>query len=442
MVTSFSFYAIFIFFFLTFLPSINTAAANSKHPLFAFDLIHRDSPLSPLYNSDSTFWDKAERLYESSIARNAYIASKRRLGKSHDVNVDNFFFFLAKFSFGSPWVDVFAVIDSGSDLLWIQCNPCENRQPQTGLIYDPTKSKTYTNISCGSLNCMSDHHTYCDTNNVCGYRNYYVDGSYSYGFLGIDSVLFTNPDGSTVASYVTFGCGINNKFSSQGHLAGVLGLSATNLSLVSQLQGDGPQQFSYCLGNASDPSSKGNVIIGPYAETSGQTTLFTFDNLYHVNPIEIKVGSKSLNLSPKVFGPPGNVILDSGTIYTFLPPKVYRKLAHAIRKSIRSFKVHSIPHPRPGMLCYKGNIGRDLNGFPTVTIRFQGNAELVLERWSIFINDGKERFCLAFASTGGSIRRSIIGTMAQQFYNFGFHIDTQELSIIRSVCSIIPNPTM
>ncbi|XP_042486349.1 probable aspartic protease At2g35615 [Macadamia integrifolia] len=427
MATSFSLYAIFIFFFLTFLSSITTADANSKHPLFAFDLIHRDSPLSPLYNSDSTFWDKSERLYESSIARNAYIASNRRLGKSHDVNVDNFLF-LAKFSFGSPWVDVFAVIDSGSDLLWIQCNPSENQKP----------SKTFTNVSCGSLNCMSDHDTYCDANNVCRYRNYYVDGSYTNGFLGTDSIMLTNPDGSRVALEVTFGCGIDNNNSSQGHLPGVLGLSATNLSLVSQFKSDVPQQFSYCLGNASDPSSKGNVIIGPYAETSGKTTPITFDNHYHVNPIEIEVGSQSLNLSPKLFGPPGNVILDSGTIYTFLPPKVYKKLSDVISQTIKSFKVTPIPPPRPGMSCYSGNIGRDLNGFPTVTIRFQGEAELVLERWSIFINDGKERFCLAFASTGGSIKRSIIGAMAQQFHNFGFHIDTKQLSIIRSVCSIIP----
>ncbi|XP_042493968.1 aspartic proteinase CDR1-like [Macadamia integrifolia] len=322
----------FIFFFLTCLSSINTAAANSIHPRFAFDLIHRDSPLSPLYNSDSTFWDKAERLYESSIARYAYISSKGTSGKYRiDVNVDNYFY-VAKLSIGAPAVDVLAVIDTGSHLLWIQCNPCNHCQPQTGPIYDCTKSKTYANVTCGSLDCELDPHMDCDSNNVCRYHNKYVDGSYSYDIIATDALLFRNPDGTVVPKNVAFGCGINNHVSAQGKLSGVLGLSATEMSLVSQLGGNTHQKFSYCLGNASDPSSKGNVIIGGDAHIAGFMTPFAFDNLYHVNPVEIKVGSQSLPLSPGVFGPPGNLILDSGAVYTFVPPEVYKKLADENQK--------------------------------------------------------------------------------------------------------------
>ncbi|XP_043714960.1 aspartic proteinase CDR1-like [Telopea speciosissima] len=429
-------YELFIFMSFTIFISlpcltIDTTITNPKHAKFGFavDLIHRDSPLSPLYNPETTFWDKAEKLYETSIARYAYLTSKRSSDQYRTDVIPSGFTYLAKLNIGAPPVDVFALVDTGSEVLWIQCDPCEHCQPQTVPIYDRTKSTTYKNLTYSS-GCCDSH------NNVCSYQLKYVDGSYSNGFLATEFISFANSNNGikTTLRNVAFGCGVNNNLSAKGQVGGVLGLVADELSLVSQLRSITKPKFSYCLGNASDPSSKGNLIIGEDAHISGFTTPFTFYSLYQVYVEDIKVGSQSLNLPPGALGPPGNVILDSGAVYTFLPPKVHDKLADVISQELKRFNVRPIPPKILGWICYRGRIGRDLNGFPTMTISFKGHAKLVLERWSIFIQEGNSTFCLAFAHTSGPNKPCVIGSNAQQFYNFGFDLVAKELSIIRSVC--------
>ncbi|XP_042493978.1 probable aspartic protease At2g35615 [Macadamia integrifolia] len=331
-----------------------------------------------------------------------------KLGKSQEdvslpgvVNIARYPFNDADISacsqFGAPVADVFVVVDTGSDLFCVQCEPCSN----------------------------------CHDYKVSSYRINYGDGSFSNGIVAKDALFFSNPDGSVVPKNVVFGCGIHNQVSAHGLLGGILGLAATKVSVISQLGG---RKFSYCLGNSSDPSSKGNVIIGEYTHIAGFTTHFTFYKSYQVYPVEIQVGSQSLDLPPWAFGAPANVMLNSGTAYTFLPQVVLDKIADAISQTLKSFKVQPIPPPIPGLSCYNGNIGRDLIGFPTMTIRFRGQAEFVLERWSNFIPRGEDSFCLAFAPAVGRNSESQIGGMAQQFYNFGFDFDMIELSIIHSVC--------
>ncbi|XP_043714959.1 probable aspartic protease At2g35615 [Telopea speciosissima] len=450
MATAFSVYELFIFLSFTFfisLPclSIDTAIPNPKHPRFAIDLIHRDSPLSPLYNSDTTFWDKAEKLYETSIARYAYLTSKRNDDKYRTftfLDLDGFQY-LAKLTIGTPTVDVFTILDTGSPLLWIQCKPCIYCERQFTPYYDRTKSTTYSNISCNSWDCGLVLDQGCDNHNVCVYHMKYADNSYSYGFLATEILSFRDSQGGVMATVkdVVFGCGLNNHNKVQGQFGGILGLAATQVSLVEQLAFITKPQFSYCLGNASEPASQGNLIIGEDAHISGFNTPFIVeDGFYKVNLVEIKVDSQSLDIPQGVFGPSKNVIIDTGTVYTFLPPEAHEKLAEAISQTMKRFKVKPIPPKREGELCYTGRIGKDVNGFPTMTISFLGNAKLVLERWSIFVQKEYTTFCLGFLPTSlfstddDLIKPSIIGSMAQQFYNFGFDLELYDLSIINSVC--------
>ncbi|XP_043714957.1 probable aspartic protease At2g35615 [Telopea speciosissima] len=435
-ITSCSVYELFIFLsFFIFIP-LPCLTINPKHHGLTVDLIHRDSPLSPLYNLDTTFWDKAEKLYESSIRRYAYITSKRSDKYRTDLSIDDFVY-LAKFTIGEPAVDVFTIIDTGSDLLWIQCKPCTHCEQQSVPIYDRTKSTTYGNITCNSWDCKLVKGPSCDSQNVCNYRIQYEDRSYSYGFLATESLSFKNSKGEVTGTIknMVFGCGINNHNSVLGPLSGVLGLAATPLSLVTRLHPTTQPKFSYCLNNASDPSSKGNLIVGEDSHISGFSTPFIFDQgCYQVFLVDIKMGSKSLDIPRKVFGSTGNVILDSGTTYTFLPPEAHNKVVDAISQTIKKFKVRQFASTRKGELGYSGSIGKDLNGFPTMTINFLGNAKLVLERWSIFIPEGNSAFCLSFLPNSGPNEKSVIGSMAQQFYNFGFDFATYHLSIIHSVC--------
>jgi hypothetical protein len=45
------------------------------------------------------------------------------------------------------------ILDTGSDIVWLQCAPCENCYSQTDPVFDPKKSSSYAGISCLSPLC-------------------------------------------------------------------------------------------------------------------------------------------------------------------------------------------------------------------------------------------------------------------------------------------------
>ncbi|XP_043700590.1 aspartic proteinase CDR1-like [Telopea speciosissima] len=445
MVTAFRVHALFIFSFTTFISFIfcitsNTAVAKPRSLRFNVELIHRESLLSPFQNPKTILSNKAQRAYESSIARYTYLTSHITSSSIDKFKIDVIPYssldYLAKIPLGAPASDIFTTIDTSSGILWIQCKPCLQ-------CFDYTKSTTYTKLSCF---CSSSHfklasNGHCrESPNGCTYHTQYGNQDESFGNPASESLAFINSDGGveeTVMNLV-FVCGINDKFIIGDQSAGVLGLAAMNLSIVSQLSSISQPKFSYCFGNLSDPSSKGNLIFGD-AHISGFTTPFIFDRFYYLNLIGISIGSERLNIPPGTFdrkdSGSGGVIIDSGTPLTILAKEGYNEVTDELSVYLMKFKCNPVPFAKSNRLCSSGNFIRDLNGFPTVTFHFKDNAKLVLGKWSLFTQVEEDVFCLAFLPSD-STDVSVIGNMAQQFYNFGFDLVKNELSFIHSHCII------
>ncbi|RZC08987.1 Protein ASPARTIC PROTEASE IN GUARD CELL 1 [Glycine soja] len=55
---------------------------------------------------------------------------------------------------GTPPKHVWLILDTGSDLSWIQCDPCYDCFEQNGPYYSPKDSITYSNISCYDRCCQ------------------------------------------------------------------------------------------------------------------------------------------------------------------------------------------------------------------------------------------------------------------------------------------------
>ncbi|CAN1229080.1 Aspartic proteinase nepenthesin-2 [Linum perenne] len=55
---------------------------------------------------------------------------------------------------GTPPKHFSLILDTGSDLNWIQCVPCHDCFEQNGPIYDPRESNSYRNISCHDPRCQ------------------------------------------------------------------------------------------------------------------------------------------------------------------------------------------------------------------------------------------------------------------------------------------------
>ncbi|XP_042479453.1 aspartic proteinase CDR1-like [Macadamia integrifolia] len=442
MVTTFKFYAFFIFpstiLISFFCITTNTVAVNPRSLRFNVELIHLDSPLSPFQNPNTILSKKALKAQESSIARYTFLTSQTT--SYIDVIPYGSLDYLAKIPLGGPASDIFITIDTSSGILWIQCKTCLQ-------CFDHTKSSTYTNMSCkSSSHCKFAPNGHCrESSNGCTYHIQYGDQDENFGYLASDSLAFINSDGGVEVTIMNlvFVCGIkNNKFMLQDQSTGVLGLAAMNLSIVSQLSSISQSKFSYCFGNLSDPSSRGNLIFGD-AHISGFTTPFVFDHFYYLSLIDISVGSQKLNIPSGTFDRKdsdsslgsGGVIIDSGTPLTILAKEGYNELIDELSVYLLRFKCYSVPFAKSNRFCSYGSFIRDLNGFPTVTFHFKDNANLVLGKWSLFTQVEEDVFCLNFLPSD-STDVSVIGNMAQQFYNFGFDLVKNELSFIQTKCII------
>lgn len=59
--------------------------------------------------------------------------------------------YLVDLGIGMPQLPLTAVLDTGSDLIWTQCDaPCRRCFPQPAPLYAPARSQTYANVSCRS----------------------------------------------------------------------------------------------------------------------------------------------------------------------------------------------------------------------------------------------------------------------------------------------------
>lgn len=62
--------------------------------------------------------------------------------------------YLMEISLGSPAQKFSAIVDTGSDLVWVQCLPCKKCFSQDGPKFDPSKSSTYETVACSDPLCL------------------------------------------------------------------------------------------------------------------------------------------------------------------------------------------------------------------------------------------------------------------------------------------------
>ncbi|CAN6584006.1 unnamed protein product [Malus baccata var. baccata] len=122
-----------IFIWLLCLTTTLTAATTNKSTTtkprrFVTKLIHHDYALSPYYNHNSTITDRAISMMKRSMARLTYLEAKAHYFTDDDIRVGlvprNTAEFLANISIREPQVPQLISIDSGSNVVWVQCLPC------------------------------------------------------------------------------------------------------------------------------------------------------------------------------------------------------------------------------------------------------------------------------------------------------------------------------
>jgi len=125
---------------------------------FITELIHREHPSSPLRSATAKttgeiFIDAVKRGHarQESLAKHV-LASVGAAAFQSPVSAGSGEY-LVDISIGTPAQKFTSIVDTGSDLTWVQCLPCTECYTQTGAKFDPTKSSSYKTVACGTTLC-------------------------------------------------------------------------------------------------------------------------------------------------------------------------------------------------------------------------------------------------------------------------------------------------
>ncbi|KAF6148886.1 hypothetical protein GIB67_014257 [Kingdonia uniflora] len=311
------------------------------------------------------------------------------------------------------------IFDTGSALTWLQCQPCKTYcHPQIGPIFNPFSSSTYKFVACDAPMCNdleSDtlNAPSCSTSNICSYEATYGDSSYSIGYLNRDTLTFETGRGTkglTLAEYI-YGCRKDNQ-GLFGKSTKLVGMACNKHSMFSQLSSKyGMSIFSYCLPTSTSTET---FTIGPSESKAYVFTPVITDprdpSLYFLRLTGITVDGIPLKVSPLQYKT--STIIDSGTIITRLPIRVYEALQEAFVKYMMPKRYKQVPSYSIFDTCFKAN-GKSMT-IPEVSIIFSRGTRLKLGADNIVIQVEDGIKCLAFASNGETNGISIIGNRQEE----------------------------
>ncbi|GMI99535.1 ASPARTIC PROTEASE IN GUARD CELL 1 [Hibiscus trionum] len=317
--------------------------------------------------------------------------------------------YFTRVGIGSPAKQFYMVLDTGSDINWIQCEPCSECYQQSDPIFNPSASSSYNPVSCDSRQCSSLEVSAC-RGGKCLYQVSYGDGSYTVGDFVTETVSFGNS------------------------AAGLIGLGGGPLSLTSQIKAT---SFSYCLVDRDSAGSSTLDFNSGFPADSVIAPLIRsrkVDTFYFVGLTGFSVGGRQVQLPPGLFNMDqsgnGGVIVDCGTAITRLQTQAYNALRDAFVSLTRDL-------PKAGGValfdtCYDLS-SRSSVRVPTVALDFGGGKSLNLPAKNYLIPvDSSGTFCFAFAPTSSSL--SIIGNVQQQGTRVSYDLGSNRVGFSPHKC--------
>lgn len=338
--------------------------------------------------------------------------------------------YFSRIGVGTPAKQFYMVLDTGSDVNWLQCQPCTDCYQQTDPVFTPSSSSSYTALTCESPQCGSLEVSACRTGK-CLYQVSYGDGSFTVGDFVTETVSFGD---SGSVNDVALGCGHDNEGLFMGS-AGLLGLGGGPLSLTKQIKAS---SFSYCL--VDRDSSKSSTLDFNSAAPGAESVFAPLvkngkvDTFYYVGLTGMSVGGKTVSIPPSLFqmdeSGDGGIIVDSGTAITRLQTQAYNSLRDAFVKLTPDLKSTS------GVAlfdtCYDFSSLSSVQ-VPTVSFQFTGGRSLALPAKNYLIPvDSAGTFCFAFAPTTSSL--SIIGNVQQQGTRVTFDLANSRVGFTPNKC--------
>ncbi|CAL5051730.1 unnamed protein product [Urochloa decumbens] len=374
--------------------------------------------------------------------------------------------YLLRVSVGTPPRPVALTLDTGSDLVWTQCEPCRGCFDQRLPLLDPAASSTYAALPCGAPPCRALPFASCGGgggrgrgNRTCAYAYHYGDKSVTVGHLATDRFTFGDADaggggnagdgGSLAARRLTFGCGHFNKGVFQSNETGIAGFGRGPWSLPSQLN---VTTFSYCftsmfgsassvvtLGSAPAAALRGGAHVAGEVRSTPLLRNPSQPSLYFLSLHAISVGATRIPVPPPASASrraaSATAIIDSGASVTTLPEDLYEAVRAAFAAQV------GLPPAGGGAaldLCFALPVAAALwrrrpTAVPALTLHLEG-ADWEMPRGNYVFEDLAARvMCVVLdAAPGGE--QTVIGNFQQQDTHVVYDLENDRLSFAPARC--------
>ncbi|KAL0317575.1 UNVERIFIED_CONTAM: Aspartic proteinase-like protein 2 [Sesamum angustifolium] len=316
--------------------------------------------------------------------------------------------YYTKITIGTPPADYHVQVDTGSDILWVNCHNCERCPTKSDLDitlkqYDLTASSTGKTVSCDQDFCdaaFGRPNPDCKAGMNCEYSVTYGDGSRTEGYFVRDYFRLDQVTGnlqtSAMNGSITFGCSAKQSGelgTSSEAVDGIVGFGQANTSILSQLALSGKVKkiFSHCL----DGNKGGGIFaIGEVVQPKvNRTPLVPNEPHYNVILKAIEVGGQFLNLPTDSFdtGSSRGTIIDSGTTLAYLPSEVYQQLMNKVTGQQPKMETHVVE--RQMVVCVD-------DAFPVVIFHFENSLPLAVYPHDYLFEVRDTEYCIGWQNSG------------------------------------------
>ncbi|KAJ6835473.1 aspartic proteinase-like protein 2 [Iris pallida] len=368
--------------------------------------------------------------------------------------------YFTRVKLGNPPKEFYVQIDSGSDILWVTCTPCNGCPTTSGLnipmqFFDPAMSSSASSITCMDERCTSGIQTgqsQCpssgSSNSMCSYSSTYGDGSGTSGYYVSDTLFFDtiteNEQTANSSATILFGCSTQLSGSltkPDRAVDGIFGFGQHDLSVISQLSSAGvaPKVFSHCLKGTDNGG--GILVLGEIIEPGiVYTPLVQSQPHYNLDLQSIAVNGQTLNVDSSVFSTSTSqgTIIDSGTTLAYLTEQAYDPFVAAIANSVSpSVKEYDVK----GNQCFITTSSAS-DAFPPVTLNFAGGATMALKPEDYLLQqesiDNANVWCIGWQKNQGV---TILGDLVLKDKIFVYDLVNQRIGWATYDCSSPVNVT-
>ncbi|CAJ1838641.1 unnamed protein product [Sphenostylis stenocarpa] len=325
--------------------------------------------------------------------------------------------YYAKIGIGTPPKNYYLQVDTGSDIMWVNCIQCKECPTRSNLgmdltLYDIKESSSGKFVPCDQEFCKEVNGgllSGCTANITCPYLEIYGDGSSTAGNFVKDIVLYDQVSGdlktNSANGSIIFGCGARQSgdlsSANEEALDGILGFGKANSSIISQLASSGKvkKMFAHCLNGVN---GGGIFAIGHVVQPKvNMTPLLSDQPHYSVNMTAVQVGHTFLSLSTDASaqGDRKGTIIDSGTTLAYLPEGIYEPLVYKIISQQTDLKVQTL---HDEYTCFQYSESVD-DGFPAVIFYFENGLSLKVYPHDYLFPSG-DFWCIGWQNSGTQSR--------------------------------------